>query len=118
MFWTPERVDELKRLWLEGLPMAEIGRRLGITKNAVVGKAFRMGLQRRPSVKPREEPDLPRVVEFSQSTCVWPVGHPGDASFHFCGERAVPGKPYCTEHVARAYVARTERGAIKTGSAA
>lgn len=38
--------------------------------------------------------------------CLWPIGDPGDQDFHFCGEPAVPGKPYCDEHCARAYIVR------------
>jgi len=47
--WTPELVQNLSRLWGEGHPTAEIGRRLGISKNAVVGKANRLALTPRPS---------------------------------------------------------------------
>ncbi|MEO3431012.1 GcrA family cell cycle regulator [Pelagibius sp. CAU 1746] len=39
-------------------------------------------------------------------SCLWPIGDPGDQDFHFCGEPAVPGKPYCDEHCARAYIVR------------
>jgi len=39
--------------------------------------------------------------------CLWPIGDPGDQDFHFCGAPAVPGKPYCDEHCARAYIVRT-----------
>lgn len=44
--------------------------------------------------------------------CLWPIGDPGDADFHFCGAETVPGKPYCAEHAARAYItrSRSERG--------
>ncbi|MBK1666882.1 hypothetical protein CKO28_02345 [Rhodovibrio sodomensis] len=38
----------------------------------------------------------------SSSGCLWPIGDPGDADFHFCGADPVPGKPYCEEHAARA----------------
>ncbi len=38
--------------------------------------------------------------------CLWPIGDPGDQDFHFCGEPAVAGKPYCGEHCARAYIVR------------
>ena len=34
--WTSERVDQLTKLWGTGLSASEIGRKLGITKNAVV----------------------------------------------------------------------------------
>lgn len=47
--WTPERVGRLRALWAEGLPVAEIGRRMGMSKNAVVGKAHRLKIAARPS---------------------------------------------------------------------
>lgn len=49
MEWTEKLVEQLKQLWTDGLSTAEIGRRLGITKNAVIGKAHRLGLPSRPS---------------------------------------------------------------------
>ncbi|WP_215761344.1 GcrA family cell cycle regulator [Acetobacter sp. P1H12_c] len=49
MEWTDETIARLKELWAEGLSTAEIGRRLSITKNAVVGKAHRLSLPPRPS---------------------------------------------------------------------
>ena len=45
--WTPERVKKLTKLWATGLSASEIGRRLGITKNAVVGKVRRLDLAMR-----------------------------------------------------------------------
>ena len=42
-------VARLRELWDQGLPTAQIGKLLGFTKNAVVGKAHRIGLERRPS---------------------------------------------------------------------
>ena len=47
--WTPERVATVTRLWNEGLTTAEIGRAVGMSKNAVVGKAHRLQLPPRPS---------------------------------------------------------------------
>ena len=49
MSWNDENVAKLKELWDQGLPTAQIGKLLGFTKNAVVGKAHRIGLERRPS---------------------------------------------------------------------
>ena len=49
MSWNDENVAKLKDLWDQGLPTAQIGKLLGFTKNAVVGKAHRIGLERRPS---------------------------------------------------------------------
>ncbi len=49
MEWAEDTIVRLRSLWDEGLSTAEIGRRLGITKNAVVGKAHRLDLPARPS---------------------------------------------------------------------
>ncbi len=47
--WNDEAITRLRTLWDEGHATAEIGRRMGITKNAVVGKAHRLDLPERPS---------------------------------------------------------------------
>jgi GcrA cell cycle regulator len=46
---NPELVERLRALWAEGVSVAEIGRRLGFSKNSIVGKAHRLGLPSRPS---------------------------------------------------------------------
>ncbi|WP_282609969.1 GcrA family cell cycle regulator [Pelagibius sp. Alg239-R121] len=214
MSWTPERIDELTKLWETGHSASAIGKILGVSKNAVVGKAHRMKLQARPSpIKrgedggaansasgakpaakksqngaksaptgdriaagskpdPRSEPvqtvisaalaaksanpgsgraassaapvsaamrsakqtngthvaaqakttakaarngtrdtlsPAARAVQASRRgpKCLWPIGDPGDDDFHFCGEPAQSGKPYCSEHCARAYITRS-----------
>jgi GcrA cell cycle regulator len=47
--WTDDAIRELRRLWSEGHSTAEIGRLMGISKNAVVGKSHRLDLPARPS---------------------------------------------------------------------
>ncbi len=43
--WTEQRVADLRRMWNEGLSASQIARRLGnTTKNAVIGKAYRLDL--------------------------------------------------------------------------
>ena len=49
MPWDENNVTKLRELWDQGLPTAQIGKLLGFTKNAVVGKAHRIGLEIRPS---------------------------------------------------------------------
>ena len=49
MDWNEETISRLRAMWAEGLTTAEIGRRLGVTKNAVVGKSHRLMLPPRPS---------------------------------------------------------------------
>ncbi len=208
MSWTPERIDELTKLWETGHSASAIGKILGVSKNAVVGKAHRMKLQARPSPIKRGEgggsstsasraktaikksqssaksaqsgnkgavdvkagakneplqsmisaalaaktagPDktassaavsrngvsagngqtaakvaakgkverrdhqssvasATRAVNASRRgpKCLWPIGDPGDEDFHFCGEPAIPGKPYCSVHCAKAYITRS-----------
>lgn len=49
MDWSEEQISRLRALWAEGHSTAEIGRRMGVSKNAVVGKAHRLNLTARPS---------------------------------------------------------------------
>ena len=56
MDWTDEVIERLKTLWAEGVSTAEIGRRIGVSKNAVVGKAHRLLLEARPSPIRRGSP--------------------------------------------------------------
>ena len=50
MAWTDERIDKLKSLWGQGLTASQIADELGgVSRNAVIGKAHRLGLESRPS---------------------------------------------------------------------
>jgi GcrA cell cycle regulator len=209
MSWTDERIDQLTKMWEGGATASQIAEELGgVSRNAVIGKAHRLGLKARPSpVKPNEKlepvspvakpvaeapraappappraapaspaapaqasaqasgtPSIPllpgqiakpqqRVVsvgpggflrqgpgdqqapippapprrlvpakpspeianktsllELNERICRWPMGHPGEADFHFCGEKVNPGFPYCVEHCGRAFQAQLPRG--------
>jgi GcrA cell cycle regulator len=161
MEWNEESISRLRALWAEGHSTAEIGRRMAISKNAVVGKAHRLNLPPRPSpirregapAAPRPAPlrrvtgptlpplaatdpappvvtapiakaspppaSVPRVVSSRPATttfrairpqsCCWPIGEPGTKSFRFCDDAATPGKPYCQQHAALAYVKVRDR---------
>ena len=211
MAWTDERIATLKTMWEGGSTASQIAEELGdVSRNAVIGKAHRLGLKSRPSPvkpnakkkapakkaapakappvkkaapkaasKPEPQPeaaptkpaaapsgssnapqpmpspkqDLPKIVsvgpggflrqgpgdqqppippapprrlvpqkpspeiadktsllDLSDKVCRWPMGHPGEADFHFCGESVNPGFPYCVEHCGRAYQAQLPRG--------
>ncbi|MCL9983691.1 MAG: GcrA family cell cycle regulator [Erythrobacter sp.] len=222
MSWTDERIATLRKMWEGGATASEIATELGgVSRNAVIGKAHRLGLKARPSPvkanekkkaaaapkkpaapapKPAPEPrhdastaapnaaperaaaratsaparndaaatddsanpsqpmpnpqaDLPKIVsvgpggflrqgpgdqqapippapprrlvpakpsaeiagkttllDLSDKVCRWPMGHPGEPDFHFCGEVVNPGFPYCVEHCGRAYQAQLPRG--------
>jgi GcrA cell cycle regulator len=68
MGWTDERVEMLKKLWLDGLSASQIAKQLGgVTRNAVIGKVHRLGLSGRaaPSQPARpvfKAPRAPRPV--------------------------------------------------------
>lgn len=47
--WDEETIRHLRDLWAQGFSTAEIGRRLSVSKNAIVGKAHRLDLDARPS---------------------------------------------------------------------
>jgi GcrA cell cycle regulator len=49
MVWDEDTIRLLTEFWSQGLSTAEIGRRLGVSKNAIVGKAHRLELDARPS---------------------------------------------------------------------
>ena len=50
MAWTDDRVEKLRELWTKGLSASQIAVQLGgVSRNAVIGKAHRLGLEGRPS---------------------------------------------------------------------
>ncbi len=223
MSWTDERIDKLTKMWEGGATASQIAEELGgVSRNAVIGKAHRLGLKARPSpvkpneIKPADKPEIvhaephvkpaprvaapveprpapprpaapapvappprvaaptpqpvtsaatpadapavpstpqPRIVsvgpggflrqgpgdqqapippapprrlvparpsadiaektsllDLNDRICRWPMGHPGEPDFHFCGEKVNPGFPYCVEHCGRAYQAQLPRG--------
>jgi GcrA cell cycle regulator len=152
MAWTDERIAQLKAGWEGGMTASQIAEQLGegVTRNAVIGKAHRLGLESRPSpvkggeevveavpapvaapsvAAPRPTPPAPAPVaraaakkpartgkaarttllDLNEKICKWPIGHPGDADFHFCGKPVQAGFPYCTEHCLVAYQAQLPR---------
>jgi len=209
MSWTDDRIDTLKTMWEKGMTASQIAEALGdVSRNAVIGKAHRLGLQSRPSpVKPNDDstaaapapapvkkaappvaeaprpapapapapaaapaassaaaipatpaipapgappqpilrsvgpggfvrqapgeqqppiaPAPPRrlvpakpspeiagktsLLDLNDKICKWPLGHPGEPDFHFCGEKVNPGFPYCVAHCGHAYQAQLPR---------
>ena len=49
------------------------------------------------------------LLDLNDRVCKWPLGHPGEPDFHFCGEKVNPGFPYCVEHCGHAYQAQMPR---------
>lgn len=154
MSWTDDRIELLRKSWESGMTASQIAEMLGegISRNAVIGKAHRLGLQSRPSPVKNGEPHAEEaapapaaaapaapapartdpaaaaraaparkaaraaarparttLLELSEKVCKWPIGHPGEPDFHFCGKPSNPSFPYCAEHCAVAYQAQLPR---------
>ena len=120
--WDEDKLNKLRKLWDEGLPITKIGNEIGVSRNAIAGKAHRMGLPKRNSPisksgDPRKSQQsnnsenskvlplkiLLRDVEWSRNRCCWPIGDPKLPGFSFCGTPIIPGRPYCEEHSNLAY---------------
>lgn len=102
--WTDEMVNRLKELWDEGLTTGEIGKKLNVSKNSIVGKVHRLKLISRPSpIKKKDDEESikkpePKKAEIKKApepvkevkkkfepkikeepiTCVTPVKKSGD----------------------------------------
>jgi GcrA cell cycle regulator len=62
-----------------------------------------------PAKPSPEVADKTSLLELNDRICKWPIGHPGEPDFHFCGEPANPGFPYCVAHCGVAYQAQLPR---------
>jgi len=50
------------------------------------------------------EPENPKKLEeLDESSCKWPVGHPEESSFYFCGRSSLKDFSYCKLHLLYAY---------------
>mgnify|MGYP001184624790 CR=1 FL=1 len=116
-YWTKQKVDKLTKLWEKGVSAREISNKLGgVSRNAVIGKANRLGLSKK-SVNTQEKIEAIHIDVNSlvpnMNGCKWPIGHPGDKDFYFCGKEVIPGKPYCGEHCVIAYRRKDNSQKIK-----
>ncbi len=62
-----------------------------------------------PAKPSAEVADKTSLLDLNDRICKWPLGHPGEPDFHFCGQPANPGFPYCVEHCGVAYQAQLPR---------
>jgi len=62
-----------------------------------------------PAKPSAEVADKTSLLDLNEKICKWPIGHPGEPDFHFCGKASNPGFPYCVEHCGVAYQAQLPR---------
>ena len=50
------------------------------------------------------EPENPKQLEeLNENSCKWPIGHPNEKSFYFCGRTSLKDFSYCRLHLLYAY---------------
>jgi GcrA cell cycle regulator len=113
-FWA-EHDAELRRYAEQGLTTKAAAEALGVTKNAVIGRARRVGIVwARQPMGGRAK----RRIEMQQRSwnfpppgmCVYPLGHPTEPGFHFCSMPVERGA-YCGEHHAKCYIPASKTSA-------
>ncbi len=66
MAWTSEMIDKLRQMWKQGLTTSEIAKKIGVSKNSIVGKVHRLNLTARPSpIKKKENVVLEQPAQKS-----------------------------------------------------
>ena len=56
------------------------------------------------------EPENPKQLEeLDESSCKWPIGHPDEKNFYFCGRRSLKDFSYCKLHLLYAYQSRENK---------
>ena len=93
MSWTEERIERLKKMWQDGATASQIADELGgVSRNAVIGKAHRLGLEARPSpVKPGEEKEKPAAAAPLPKAA--PVERPAPKAAAPAAESPAPAQP-------------------------
>ena len=90
--WSKEQIDILRRLWSRGEPARIIALQLRTTRNAVIGKANRLGLPKHPS---RLEDSEEIIYEDNN---IEELYQPKICSHSTCSMTAQPGREYCAFH--------------------
>jgi len=122
--WTKDNINTLNELWVKDMSARQIGLIVGKTRNAVIGKANRLGLPRKKNSDYNVEtvahngwlkgnskkvtlPEIDKIsqgkrkyklIELKQDQCRWGIGDPKNSNFHFCGAKIKGREPYCEYH--------------------
>lgn len=116
-FWTTSKVSQLLELVQSGLTKRVIAETMETSRNAVIGKLFRLGLRMPPAPKIRatDKPSastpekLTKPADLRPDQCRFPIGDPNKPGFGFCGIPRSPGKVYCAHHWAVTHYSRAPK---------
>ena len=56
-----------------------------------------------------EQENPKKLEDLTDQTCRWPIGHPNESNFYFCGRTPMEKFPYCKLHVLYAFQAKNEK---------
>jgi GcrA cell cycle regulator len=113
--WTPEKVEELRRLAATTMLYRDIAKALGMSKSAVCGKVRRLkvarpnevtargtgGYERQEKARPRSAPI--KLGPLPAGGCLWPLWDHERPTHRYCDAKRKEGRPYCRAHCATAY---------------
>ena len=81
-------------------PKVKLENDVGIKQEKLSGKARFKSLL----LDKNFEPENPKkLTELTDDTCRWPIGHPYEKNFYFCGRKPLEKFPYCNLHVLYAF---------------
>ena len=61
------------------------------------------------------EPENPKQLEeLDENSCKWPIGHPNESSFYFCGRSSLKDFSYCKLHLLYAYQPKGKKEDVNT----
>ena len=61
------------------------------------------------------EPENPKQLEeLTENCCKWPIGHPNEKSFYFCGRSSLKDFSYCKLHLLYAYQPKGKKDEVTT----
>ena len=76
----------------------------GENDNKVSRKNLRRGKFKSLIIDKDFEPENPKQLEeLDENSCKWPIGHPNEKSFYFCGRSSLKDFSYCKLHLLYAY---------------
>ena len=73
-------------------------------ENKISRKNFRRGKFKSLIIDKDFEPENPKQLEeLDENSCKWPIGHPDEKNFYFCGRTSLKDFSYCKLHLLYAY---------------